>query len=493
MVKKQSKAITEEYASKGFCEGSAAPRKITASTSYGTCTERLSPFGGLLGLIKFLDLLRFEEVFNHVYQGPRRKPKLGHYRMIVGILMLLFIGFNRLWHFVYIRLDAMVCGFFQLIRLPAASTFWRYVDSLGINQANSIVKLNRVLRERAWQLCALKYRRIHLSIDTTAETIYGNQQGGRVGYNTAHRGKKAYRPVLCFVDETREYLLGKLRKGDVLEGAETAAFISQMKDQLPGCVKKVLLRADGEFFSWQSVLAATQAGFHFIIANKRAKPPFEPGSWYQPRRRSPLQYNSCVYQPIGWKFPCRFVAMRIPKEQSATPGQPIQGELFEEDRYTYRIFCTDLRGKAHKITAQYDKRADAENLIGEAKREGLDAIPSAKFKNNYAYFQIVMLAYNLWRYYKMLAQISTKEVASKKPQLLGGIQDNTIRIARLKILLIASKLAFHNNRDHVKFSVYDTRTPSMFRFMRFLDAARLKERPWLDNSLWRCRFSLNLS
>jgi len=54
-----------------------------------------------------------------------------------------------------------------------------------------------------------------------------------------------------------------------------------------------------------------------------------------------------------------------------------------------------LQGKPHKIIALYDKRADAENLIGEAKREGLDAIPSAKFKNNYAYFQIVMLAYNI--------------------------------------------------------------------------------------------------
>ena len=491
MVKERLKAITKESASKGFCERSCTPRKITASTTYGSCTERLSPFGGLLGLIKFLDLLRFEEVFDQVYRGPRREPKLGHYRMVVGILMLLFIGFNRLWHFVYIRLDAMVCGFFQLVRLPAASTFWRYVDSLGINQANSILRVSRVLRERAWHLCRLRYRMIHLSIDTTAETIYGDQQGGRVGYNPRDRGKKAYRPVLCFIDETREYLLGKLRKGDVLDGVESGAFITRIKAHLPGCVKKVLLRADGEFFCWESVLAATQAGFQFIIANKKAQPPFDPRRWYQPRRSNPIQYNSCVYQPIGWLVPCRFVAMRIPKEQSAAPGQPLQEELFQEDRYSYRVFCTSLQGKAHKIISKYDKRADAENLIGEAKREGLDAIPSAKFKNNYAFFQIVMLAYNLWRYYKLLAQKSHPD--SEERDLLAGIQDNTIRIARLKILLIAAKLAFHNNRDQVKFSVYDTRTPSMLRFLRFLDAARAKVRPWMHNPPWRCRFSLNYS
>lgn len=493
MVNERLHATTENGSGKAFREESCRPSRIMASTPYGTCTERLSPFGGLLGLIKFMDLLGFEEVFNSVYKRPGRDPKLGHCRMVVGILMLLFIGFNRLWHFVYIRLDAMVCGFFQLTRLPAASTFWRYVDSLGINQANSIVKMGSVLRERAWHLCVLKYRRVHLSVDTTAETVYGNQQGGRVGYNTSHRGKKAYRPVLCFVDETRECLLGKLRKGDVLDGEECAHFIRRIKDHLPGCVKKTLLRADGEFFCWESVHAATKAGFQFIIANKRAKPTFDPAAWYQPRRRCPIQYNSCVYQPLGWHFPCRFVAMRIPNEQDASPGQPLQGELFEEDRYTYRIFCTNLWGKPHKITAQYDKRADAENLIGEAKREGLDAIPSAKFKNNNAYFQIVLMAYNLWRYYKMLAQKSTREPTSKEPDPLTGIQDNTIRIARLKLLLIAAKLAFHNNRDQVKFSIYDTRTPSLQKFLRFLDNVRSKVRPWAQGTLWPCRFSLNAS
>jgi len=37
-------------------------------------------------------------------------------------------------------LDALLCGFFRLPCLPVATTFWRYVDSLGINQANAFVK-----------------------------------------------------------------------------------------------------------------------------------------------------------------------------------------------------------------------------------------------------------------------------------------------------------------------------------------------------------------
>lgn len=495
MVKTRKKDTRKTRNCKGFESVGSVPRKITASTAYGTCTELLSPFGGILALIKFLDLIQFKEVFEHAYRGPQREPKLGHYQMVVGILMLLFIGFNRLWHFVYVRLDAMLCGFFQASRLPAPSTFWRYVDSLGINQANSLLNVMAVMRERVWQQCGHNYSKIHVSLDTTVETIYGDQQGARKGHNTQHRGKKGYRPVLGFIDETREYLLGKLRKGDTLSGEDTAAFIKRIGQYLPGCVKKVLVRADGEFFSRQSVETAMAEGFDFIIANKKATPSFDPTSWYRPWKRKAVQYNSCMYQPFQWQKPARFVAMRIPKEATANSKEPLQYELFEDDQYTYRIFCTSLEGKPHKVIAEYDKRADVENLIGEVKREGLDAIPSAKFKNNYAYFQIFMLAYNIWRYFKMMAQHSLKDQKSSDPaspeNLFQGIKDNTIRIARLKLLFIAAKVVSHGNRHQIKYSVHDTRMPVMQRFLKFLDMARSRARPWVQGCLWPCRFSLN--
>lgn len=486
MVKRRKKHSRKNRASKGFQGSVGNPRRINASTEYETCTEQLSPFGGLLGAIKFLDLVEFKEIFHFAYRAPTRKPKLGHYLMVVGILMLLFIGFNRIWHFTYVRLDALLCGFFRLTRLPTASTFWRYVDSLGINQANAFLKIMSILRERLWQLSGLDYEQIGISVDTTVETLYGNQQGGRKGHNTKNRGKKGYRPVLCFIDETREYLAGKLRRGETMGGKETAAFIKTIEAQLPGCVKGVLLKADGEFLSWLSVEAALKAGFHFIIANKRCDPPFDTTGWYRPWKRKDMEYNSCVYKPLGWEAECRFVAMRIPKEKKHPSGQPLQCELFEDDRYTYRIFCTSLSGKAHKVIAKYDKRADVENLVGEAKREGLDAIPSARFKNNYAFFQIVMLAYNIWRYMKIMAHKSVGADGSE----FSGIMTNTIRIARLRLLLIAAKVVKNENRDKVKYSIHDSRTPTVMNVLKFLDAHRARPRPWALGSSWPQRFSL---
>jgi len=194
MVKRRKKNNRKNRIRKGFYKNRAKARKINASTPFETCSERLSPFGGLLALIKFFDLVNFHKIFDSAYHPTLREPRLGHFSMMVGILMLLFIGFNRIWHFVYVWLDAMLCGFFSVTRLPAASTFWLYVDNLGINQGKSLLKVMSILRERVWQLCDFQFYQIRINIDTTVKTVYGNQQGARKGHNTQHRKTIGVKP-----------------------------------------------------------------------------------------------------------------------------------------------------------------------------------------------------------------------------------------------------------------------------------------------------------
>ena len=70
MVKRQKKDITNGPISKGYEENEPRARKINASTVFETCTEQISPFGGLLGLIKFLDLVQMKEIFDNLYIAP---------------------------------------------------------------------------------------------------------------------------------------------------------------------------------------------------------------------------------------------------------------------------------------------------------------------------------------------------------------------------------------------------------------------------------------
>jgi hypothetical protein len=70
------------------------------------------------------------------------------------------------------------------------------------------------------------FKVVHIDIDTTVETVYGDIEGARKGHNPTHRGKKGLRPILAFIAETKEYFLGKLRQGTTMSGDEVKTFIT---------------------------------------------------------------------------------------------------------------------------------------------------------------------------------------------------------------------------------------------------------------------------
>ena len=67
------------------------------------------------------------------------------------------------------------------------------------------------------------------------------------------------------------------------------------------------------------------------------------------------------------------------------------------------------------------------------------------------------------------------------------IVDNTIRIGRLKLLFISSKITGHSNARKIKYSQHDSRVSGFFKFLEYLDKRRKELCPWLDSSRWRCR------
>jgi hypothetical protein len=372
----------------------------------------------------------------------------------------------------------MLLGILGVQPLPAVSTFWRYLQSMGHNQSLSLLRLIGALRERTWKSLGTCHERIHIDVDTTVETVYGLIQGAKRGHNPGHRGKKGLRPVLAFISETREYLAGKLRRGETISGREVAQLISSFAKLVPSCVRHVIVRMDAEMYSWVAVKACLRRGYDFIISVKRTRPPFDPKGWYSVGRDKEIQYNSCLFQPGGWEKACRFVAQRIPKDRQATPTEPVQFELFEDDRYKYRIFVTSLTSKPHRVIEEYDGRAGAENLIGEAKREGLAAIPSQKFQSNQAYFQIVMLSYNLWRYMIGFADLKDQEQEAKKKQ--DPKTQHTIHVSRLKLLFIAAKIVSGGNTVKIHYSSHLSGRERLDRLIHNLNV--LRKHPGILNS-----------
>ncbi len=107
------------------CKGRGT--RISPNTPYDVCTERMTPFGGLLAFVKFLDLIKYEQVFNDLYVSPSRKAELGCYRMVLGLLMMLFIGFHRISHIDHLRCDPVVTGILKVTQLPGEFKGVRYI------------------------------------------------------------------------------------------------------------------------------------------------------------------------------------------------------------------------------------------------------------------------------------------------------------------------------------------------------------------------------
>jgi hypothetical protein len=143
--------------------------------------------------------------------------------------------------------------------------------------------------------------------------------------------------------------------------------------------------------------------------------------------------------------------------------------------YVYRVFVTNEPGRPPTVIDAYDQRADAEHLIGEAQREGVLAIPSKRFQSHHAFFQLVMLAYNLWRWMKLLAGRAEQQAQQGRPvpepQRIR-MPDHTLRIARLKLLYVAAKIRFHGNRDEVLYSMHEQRAAGLMDFLGYLDRRR---------------------
>ena len=196
--------------------------------------------------------------------------------------------------------------------------------------------------------------------------------------------------------------------------------------------------------------------------------PKDRSGWYQHGEHG---YNECLYQPQGWEVPCRFVVMRIRKDELRDRQLP----LLDGEPYAYRVFVTNVPGRPHTVIEDYDQRAAVEPLIGEAQREGVLAIPSKRFQAHHAFFQLVMLAYNLWRWMKLLAGHAERQAQQgtpvPEPQRIR-MPDHTVRIARLKMLYVAAKIRFHSNRDEVLYSVHEQRAAGLMDFLGYLDRRR---------------------
>jgi len=239
MVNEQNQDSGRAPANQGVQDVIPEPNKINASTPYDFNGKNLSPYGGLLPVITMLEKLAFQSLVEQTVTSKRIPRAMDLYRFVLAIVLGLYIGFPRLNQLRFIARDPILTGILKVAKLPVQSTFWRFVNALHRNVAQQILNIMRTMRQRVWEAAHVKLEVVTIDTDTTVHTLYGQQMGGRKGYNPKNKGKKSYQPMLTFIAETREYVWGELRNGDRPTGQQIGDHLRNVGTALPPGVKQI--------------------------------------------------------------------------------------------------------------------------------------------------------------------------------------------------------------------------------------------------------------
>jgi len=438
------------------------PTKIGASTPYDFRGSNLTPYGGLLPVAAMLEKLQFRELIEEQVTVKRPTQSMPGFQFILAMILALYVGWSRLNHLRFLQQEPMLTGILGVEKLPAQSTFWRFLASLHLVVARQLLEVGWRMRQRVWEAAHVGLQEVTLDTDTTVQTVYGRQMGARKGYNPKHRGKKSYQPILTFLAETREYVGGELRSGNRPSGQQIAAHLAIVFAGLPETVVRIYARADSGFYCREAVEAYEKRGCAFVISvqkTSRLVEELKAARWTGSPRTDADGQCEFRYQPEGWGKAYRFVALRYQKKPQPKPAsEPEQYQLFDTPEYTYRVFVTNLTAAIDAVVGFYRQRAGAENLIKEANNDaGLAAHPSARWAMNCVHFQLAMLAYN----FNCWLMLFHREEQAK----VEDLRHTTLATARLRFLFLAAKIVRHAGAVIVRYSDHYAEQGTLGRLM----------------------------
>jgi hypothetical protein len=465
MVNDQEQDTHPEPAKQGVPEAISPPNRIGGSTPYDFEARNLTAYGGLLPVATLLEKLGFRQLVEETVTVKRKTKAMTKYGFLLAMVLACYVGFSRLYHVRFLKRDPMLTGILAVRWLPPQCTFWRFLASLHLGTGRQLLAVQRRMRQRVWQAAHVTLSAVTLDTDTTVHTLFGHQMGGRKSYNPRNKGKKSYQPILTFLAETKEYVAGGLRTGDRPTGPEIARHLESAFAALPATVQTVYARADSGFYCWEAVQAYEKRSCQFILVARktgRLVDELKAADWKRSPRTDADGQCEFFYQPEGWGKAYRMLALRYEKKPAREAEEPQQYQLFDTPEYTYRVLLTNMDAPLDALVGFYRGRATAENLIQEANNDaGLSRHPSQRWMMNAAWFQVVMLAYNL----NCWLMLFNREESEKVEQM----RHTTLATARLRFLFLAAKIWRHAGRVGVSYSDH---YPEQGIFQRLMDRLR---------------------
>lgn len=203
-----------------------------------------------------------------------------------------------------------------------------------------------------------------LDLDTTVETVHGQQQGTTRGYNPRYRGRHSHQPLLAFDGNSKAVLNAQLRNGYTHTANDIIAFYQKTEEALPAGTEIRHLRADRAFGSdiFLNTLAAGQVSYTVKLKlNPSLKRRLSEGALWERIHfddHGAIEIGHISYKATTWTKHRRVIIVR-------TTEYADSGQISLREMRNYQAIATNLDWSGEDIWHFYNQRCTCENHIKE--------------------------------------------------------------------------------------------------------------------------------
>lgn len=397
--------------------------------------EGATALGGLNRLARFVGRLGINRKLAKRFRSTKAAWSTWPLDRVLRVMLdASFAGLERLYHFEDLETEPLLCTQHGVERLPDLKTLYR--DLRRFEDKRLLVALHELLREVVVEALA-RQKRIVLDIDSTVETLYGRQQGAELGHNPHKRNRPSYHPLLARERLSDLLVNHRLRPGNTGTASGVVPFLHQTLDIVKQGQpeREILVRADPGFETERVLRLLERRGVGYVIKMRGTFSLTSVLTDLSPRRwrrveldgDGEVEVTSFSFQRPSWRESRRIVVVR------KRDMDELQGHLFDEFGWSYSFFVTDRDWPGEEVARFYDKRADVERTVCEAKNDLLiDHVPTASFGANAADLALKVLARNLLVLYR-----------DRDLRLKQRIRIMTLR---RRFILIAGRIVRHAGR-----------------------------------------------
>lgn len=405
--------------------------------------ERLTPRGGIVLLGGFLKAIGLHHLFSRYLPAPMSNSGLTPMEHLQPLLLMLHGGGRFLEDVRTIKEDQAMRDLLKMERVPTADGIGKWLKRTGLLGVYGLEKVNRKLLKR--HLKSQKSKNLTLDIDAS---VIPSQKSIA---ETTYKKLPGFTPMIGHIDGGA-VIHSEFRPGNIAPADHNLSFIQRCEEQLPREYSIGRVRADSASYQAGIFNYCEQKGITFMIGARLNRPVREAiesiKEWHPlvEKEGKEHHYQEMVGECLHTMGATHKAFRLIVVKKRVTPIFPALKELLSEEELEahaseyYHVIATNAEESStpKELVSFYRQRGEcSENKIKELKNGfGLSYLPTSDFMANAFYFQIGVLAYNLFLLFKEM--------------LDHAWQKHTISTIRYKLYHIAGKVITHGRRTILK-------------------------------------------